>query len=103
MQSPEWTEHGHRAGGWAECWRLAWPLIISNSFWTLQIALDRIMLGWYETDAMAAAMPAAMIFWTPFALFQATAMYATTFVAQYSAPAVTSASGRPFGKPFTSA
>src|SRR5262245_53494998 len=70
-------------GGWAETWRLAWPLILSNSFWTLQITIDRIMLGQLGSSVVGAAMAAAVVFWTPLALLQFTASYAATFVAQY--------------------
>jgi len=71
-------------GGGRELLALAWPLILSNSFWTLQIALDRILLSHHSSDEVAASMPAAMLFWTPFNLLFHTATYATTFVAQYS-------------------
>lgn len=71
------------AGGYRELMRLALPLIISNSFWTLQIAIDRILLGRYSSDAVGAAVATAMLFWAPFALLQYTAGYASTFVAQY--------------------
>lgn len=64
--------------------RLALPLILSSSFMTLQITLDRILLSQYSTDAVAAAMPAALLYWTLLALLQNTASYATTFVAQYT-------------------
>lgn len=70
-------------GGWREVLRLALPLILANSFWTLQITIDRVMLSWYSSDALAAAMPAAMVFWTLLTLLQSTCAYATTFVAQY--------------------
>jgi MATE family multidrug resistance protein len=63
--------------------RLALPLILSSSFLTLQITIDRILLSHYDPNAVAAAMPAVMLFWTPFILLQSTASYATTFVAQY--------------------
>jgi MATE family multidrug resistance protein len=63
--------------------RLAWPLVLSNSFWTLQLALDRIILGWQSSEAVGAVMAAGILFWTPQCLFQFTANYATTFVAQY--------------------
>jgi Na+-driven multidrug efflux pump len=66
---------------------LAWPLIVSNSFWTLQIALDRILLSRHSAAEVAAAMPAAILFWTPFNLIFCTASYATTFVAQYTGAA----------------
>lgn len=70
-------------GGWREVWRLAMPLILANSFWTLQITIDRVLLAQWDSPAVGAAMAAAMLFWTPLALFQQTAAYATTFVSQY--------------------
>jgi MATE family multidrug resistance protein len=63
--------------------RLALPLVLSSSVWTLQVTLDRIMLSRSDSNAVAAAMPAVCLFWTPFILLQYTANYATTFVAQY--------------------
>jgi MATE family multidrug resistance protein len=70
-------------GGYRELLRLALPLIISNSFWTLQITIDRILLGHYSSDAVGAAVASVLLFWAPFALLQYTAAYASTFVAQY--------------------
>src|SRR2546423_6309937 len=70
-------------GGAGEVLRLAWPLILSNSFWTIQIALDRVFLGWRNSDDVDAAMAAAMCFWTPSTLLQVTTGYVSTFVAQY--------------------
>src|SRR6266566_9545678 len=75
--------HRPSAGGAAELLKLALPLIVSNSFWTLQILIDRVLLSRYSDDAVAASMPAVLLYWTPFALVQHTANYATTFVAQY--------------------
>src|SRR5947209_7142635 len=72
------------AGSFREMIRLALPLVLSSSFMTLQITLDRILLSQYSTDAVAAAMPAALLYWTLLALLQNTASYATTFVAQYT-------------------
>src|SRR4051794_8176544 len=63
---------------------LAWPFILSNSCWTLQIVLDRILLSRSSTEAVGAGMSAVMMFWSLLALFQWTANYATTFVAQYT-------------------
>ena len=71
------------AGGTAELLKLALPLIVSNSFWTLQVLIDRVLLSRYDSDAVAASMPAVLLYWTPFALVQYTANYAMTFVAQY--------------------
>jgi MATE family, multidrug efflux pump len=77
-------ERWHGPGGMRELLALAWPLVVSNSFWTLQIALDRILLSRHSSAEVAAAMPAAILFWTPFNLIFHTASYATTFVAQYT-------------------
>lgn len=61
----------------------AWPLIIANSFWNLQLTIDRVFLGAYSTEALGAAMAVMGVFWVPMALLQQTAAYVTTFVAQY--------------------
>jgi MATE family multidrug resistance protein len=67
-----------------ELLRLAWPFILGQSFWTLQIILDRILLSRSSTEAVGAGISAVMIFWSCLTLFQYTANYATTFVAQYT-------------------
>lgn len=74
----------HQEGGGRELMRLALPLVLSNSFLTLQITIDRILLSRCSSDTVAAAMPAALLYWTPLTLLQNIAGYATTFVAQYS-------------------
>lgn len=68
---------------WADILKLAWPLIVANSFWNLQLTIDRIYLGIYSTEALGAAMAVMGVFWVPMALLQQTASYITTFVAQY--------------------
>lgn len=68
----------------SEVWRISWPLIIANSFWNLQVTVDRIYLGQYSTEALGAAIAAVGLFWAPMALVQQTAAYVTTFIAQYS-------------------
>ena len=78
-----WSERWRRPGGGKELLALAIPFILSNSFWTLQITIDRVFLGWWSSDAVGAATAAVMVFWTLITLFQNTAAYATTFVAQY--------------------
>lgn len=84
MLSRHLRERWNGPGGGTELFALAWPLIVSNSFWTLQIALDRVLLSRHSSAEVAAAMPAAMLFWTPFNFLFHTAAYATTFVAQYT-------------------
>jgi multidrug resistance protein, MATE family len=68
---------------WRTILKIAWPLIIANSFWNLQLTIDRIYLGNYSTEALGAAMAVMGVFWTPMALLQQTASYLMTFVAQY--------------------
>jgi MATE family multidrug resistance protein len=70
-------------GGWAELLKLAWPFIVSNSVWMLQLLFDRVLLSRYGTLAVGAAMASGILFWVPLSLFQGTAGYVTTFVAQY--------------------
>lgn len=64
-------------------WKIAWPLIIANSFWNLQLTIDRIFLGNFSTESLGAAMAVMGVFWVPMALLQQTSSYVTTFVAQY--------------------
>jgi len=62
---------------------IAWPLIIANSFWNLQLTIDRMFLGQFSTEALGAAMAVMGVFWVPMALLQGTSSYVTTFIAQY--------------------
>src|SRR5262249_56928213 len=71
------------AGGLRELLRLALPLIFSSSFMTVQVTIDRVFLSKYDADAVSAVIPSVMVFWSTFILLQATANFATTFVAQY--------------------
>ena len=68
---------------WKNILQIAWPLIIANSFWNLQLTIDRIFLGMHSTESLGAAMAVMGVFWVPMALLQGTASYVTTFVAQY--------------------
>lgn len=68
---------------WKTVLSMAWPLIIANSFWNLQMTIDRVFLGKHSTEALGAAMAVMGVFWVPMALLQQTASYVTTFVAQY--------------------
>lgn len=72
-----------RGGRWKTILVIAWPLIVANSFWNLQMTIDRLFLADYSTEAMGAAIAVMGVFWTPMALLQQTAAYVTTFVAQY--------------------
>ncbi len=67
-----------------ELWRLAWPFILSQSCWTLQIVVDRILLSQQSIEDIGAGISAVILFWSVLSLFQWTTMYASTFVAQYT-------------------
>lgn len=82
--------------GYFVLFKLAWPLVLANAFWNLQVTVDRIFLGQYSTEALAAAMTAVGLFWAPMALLQQTASYVTTFVAQYFGSGQLSMVGRSF-------
>jgi MATE family multidrug resistance protein len=71
-------------GGSRELLSLALPLVVSQSFMTVQVFLDTILLAWHDPQEMAASFPAVMWFWLPFGLLQVTAGYVSTFVAQYT-------------------
>jgi MATE family multidrug resistance protein len=71
-----------------ELLRLSWPLIVGQSCWTLQTVLDRILLSRSSVEAVGAGMSAVILFWAVLTLFQYTAAYATTFVAQYTGAGV---------------
>lgn len=70
-------------GGAADVLHLAWPLMISNGFWTLQGLVDSLLLSGYDIDTVGAASASVMVFWTALQLPHSTALYATNFVAQY--------------------
>ena len=84
MGQPPEMPTGGRPGSSRELLALALPLIIGNAFITLQLTVDRMMLSWADQDSIAAAFPAAMLFWLPFSLLQGVSGYVTTFVAQYT-------------------
>src|SRR5688572_21663591 len=79
----ERTSWWNGPGGGREVLGIAWPLILANSFATLQLMLDRVLLGWHNSDQVGAAMTAIMLFSVPLTLLQCTVNYVTSFVAQY--------------------
>jgi MATE family multidrug resistance protein len=64
--------------------KLATPLVISQSFMTVQVLADTVLLARHNTDEMTASFPAVMWYWLAFGLLQVTAGYTSTFVAQYT-------------------
>jgi len=51
---------------------------------TLMLFTDRLFLGWYSTDALAASTPAGLLAFTLMSFFLGVAAYTNTFVAQYT-------------------
>jgi MATE family multidrug resistance protein len=74
----------HRPGGSWELLSLAMPLIVSQSFMTVQVFVDTILLAWHDPREMTASFPAVMWYWLFFGWLQVTAGYTSTFVAQYT-------------------
>ncbi|MCG2716990.1 MAG: MATE family efflux transporter, partial [Candidatus Marinimicrobia bacterium] len=70
-------------GGYRELLRIAIPLILSTSAWSIQHFVDRMFLTWYSPETIAAAMPAGVFNFTIMSLFIGTASYISTFVAQF--------------------
>ncbi|HEV3440366.1 MAG TPA: MATE family efflux transporter [Gemmata sp.] len=71
-------------GGSGELLKLALPLIVSQSFMTVQVFVDTLLLSWHDPLEMAASFPAVMWYWLFFGVLQVTAGYTSTFVAQYT-------------------
>src|SRR4051794_28803247 len=84
MTRPTWGQRWRGRGGGAELRRLAWAPGPTHRFWAVAIRLERLLLSSPPPAAVGASQVAAVLFWTPITLFQFTANYATTFVAQYS-------------------
>ncbi len=71
-------------GGSRELLALAAPLIVSQSFMTVQVFVDTVLLAWHDPLEMTASFPAVMWYWLLFGFLQVTAGYTSTFVAQYT-------------------
>jgi MATE family multidrug resistance protein len=70
-------------GGYREVFALALPLILSTGSYSIQHFIDRVFLGRYSEEALAAALPSGHMGWTLVSFFVGTAVYVNTFVAQY--------------------
>lgn len=79
--------HSANPGGSRELLKLALPLIVSQSFMTVQVFVDTVLLSWHDPLEMAASFPAVMWYWLFFGVLQVTAGYTSTFVAQYTGAA----------------
>jgi MATE family multidrug resistance protein len=70
-------------GGAREVLVLAYPLILSQMSFTIQVFVDRLFLTWYSAEAVAGAVTALFTVWAVIGLCIGAGEYTTTFVAQY--------------------
>src|SRR5262245_3702500 len=59
-------------GGSRELIKLALPLVLSQSFMTVQVFVDTVLLSWHDPQEMAASFPAVMWYWLFFGVLQVT-------------------------------
>jgi MATE family multidrug resistance protein len=62
---------------------IAYPLILSQMSFTVQVFVDRLFLTWYSAEAVAGAVTGLLVTWSVVGLCVGTGEYVTTFVAQY--------------------
>ena len=70
-------------GGYRELLIIAVPMILSSGTQSLMHVIDRVYLTWYSEAAVAAALPAGILFWSCLSLPFGVVSYANAFVAQY--------------------
>ena len=70
-------------GGYRELLLIAVPLIISSGTQSLMHVIDRVFLMWCSRDAVAAALPGGMLFWSLLSLPWGIVSYTNAMVAQY--------------------
>jgi MATE family multidrug resistance protein len=73
----------HGPGGIAHVLRIGLPLLAGMGSITAMHLTDRIFLGWYSQDALAASLPAGATFFLLTSFFLGTAGYAGVLVAQH--------------------
>ncbi|HML56022.1 MAG TPA: MATE family efflux transporter [Solidesulfovibrio magneticus] len=84
----------HGPGGIAHVLRIGLPLLAGMGSITAMHLTDRIFLGWYSQDALAASLPAGATFFLLTSFFLGTAGYAGVLVAQHVGAGQTDKVGR---------
>jgi MATE family multidrug resistance protein len=79
----QFSDWWHRPAGGRVVVHLALPLVLSTASWTLMHFVDRVLLTWYSTEAIAAVMPSGLLHFTLVCLPMGMTSYVNTFVAQY--------------------
>lgn len=70
--------------GYKEVLKISLPLVGSMASTTVMLFTDRMFLGWYSMDAIAAATPAGLTAFMFSCFFLGVVAYTNTFVAQYT-------------------
>ncbi len=70
-------------GGYRELLAIAVPMILSSGTQSMMYVIDRVFLTWHSEAAVAAALPAGMIFWSLLSFPFGVVSYGNAFVAQY--------------------
>ena len=86
MQSDDSTHRSsppRTVGGYRELLAIAVPLVLSSSTQSLMHVVDRIFMTWHSKEAVAAALPAGILFWSFLSLPLGIVSYTNAFVAQY--------------------
>lgn len=71
------------SASYRELLRIALPLIVTSASFSIMHFCDRMFLGWYSPEALQAAVPSGIFFFTFVCGFMALAAFANSFVAQY--------------------
>ncbi len=82
-QLPDASAGRPAPGSTREFLTVAIPLVLSAGSLAIMNVIDRMLLTWYSTDALAAALPAGMLHWTIMSIPIGMVLYVNTFVAQY--------------------
>jgi MATE family multidrug resistance protein len=80
---PSLRDRWQRENGYRMVLAVAIPLIFSTGSMSIRMFVDRMFLTWYSPEAVAAGMPAGMLYSTILCPFYGITAYAGTFVAQY--------------------
>ena len=70
-------------GGYRELFAIALPMILSAGTQSLMHVIDRVYLTWHSNEAVAATLPAGILFWSLLSLPFGVVSYGNAFVAQY--------------------
>ncbi len=76
------SNYPYEPGGYREVFAIAFPLILSTASLTMMLFVDRMFLAWYSLNAVAAAVPGGITYFTICSLFIGVAQYTNSIVAQ---------------------